>query len=167
MTSGVPQASVHGAAARVAGTVYGTIVVMATVSAGSKGDTGLWRLAVIVVATVVVLWLAHVYAHGLAESIESDRRLDGAELVAIAQRELPIVLAAVVPVAALVLGAAGVIRESRAIWLALALGLLALAFQGLRYARVERLEALGTCVAVGVNLALGLVIVGLKALLAH
>ena len=67
-------------AGRIAGTVYGTIVVMATVAAGGKGRVDAWQLAAFVVATVVVLWLAHVYAHGLAESIERGRRLDGAEL---------------------------------------------------------------------------------------
>ena len=114
-----------------------------------------------------MLWLAHVYAHGLAESIERGRRLDGAELVEVARREISIVLSAVAPVTALVLGATGIIRESRAIWLALVLCLLALGVQGARYAQVERLGRFATVVAVACNLGLGLVIVGLKALLAH
>lgn len=167
MTSGFPTRAVHGPRTGIAGTVYGTIIVMATVAAGGKGDVDAWALAVLVVATVIVLWVAHVYAHGLAESIDRGHRLDRDELTSVARREVAIVLAAVAPVTALVLGAAEVIRESRAVWLALILCLLALAVQGLRYARVERLGLLGTCVAVGVNLALGLVIVALKALLAH
>jgi hypothetical protein len=85
----------------------------------------------------------------------------------VAHRELGIALAAVAPVAALVLGALGVLRESSAIWLALFLGLLTLVVQGVRYARVERLGPLATIVSVSLNAALGLVIVGLKALLAH
>jgi hypothetical protein len=152
---------------RIAGTVYGTIVVMATVAAGGKGRVDAWELAVLVTATAVVLWIAHVYSHGLGESIESGHRLDRAELAVVARQEVSIVLAAAGPVLALVLGAAGIFRESRAVWLALTIGLLTLAAQGLRYARVERLGRLGTCTAVGINLALGLVIVGLKALLAH
>ena len=62
----------------IAGAVYGTIVVMATLAAGGSGEANrdAWQLAVFVLATVVVLWLAHVYAHGLAESIERGRRLD-------------------------------------------------------------------------------------------
>ncbi len=166
MTSYVPK-FLHGTATGIAGTVYGTIVVMATIAAGGKGGVDAWRLAVFVVATVVVLWIAHVYSHALAESIGRGRRLDRPELADIARREIAIVLAAVPPLAVLILGAAGVIRESRAIWLALVICLLALGVQGLRYARAERLGRLGTFIAVGVNLALGLVIVGLKALLAH
>jgi hypothetical protein len=70
-------------------------------------------------------------------------------------------------VAALLLGAVGVVRPTRAIWLAVALGAGALAAQGLRYARLEHLGRPATAAVVGVNLALGLLLIGLKALLAH
>jgi len=151
----------------IAGAVYGTIIVMATLVAGSTAKPDPWRLAGIVVTTVLVLWAAHVYSHGLAESIDLGRRLDDRELRSIAARELSIPLAAVAPVVALLLGAAGLLRETRAVWLAMGLGVATLAVQGLRYARVEKLGRTGTLVAVAVNLALGLVLVGLKALVAH
>jgi hypothetical protein len=83
------------------------------------------------------------------------------------RRELPIPLAAVPPVAALLLGAAGVLRETTAIRLALGIGLATLVVQGLRYAGVEGFSRAGTVVAVAVNLSLGLVIVALEAALAH
>lgn len=151
----------------VSGWVYGTIVVMATVAAGSAGEADSWRLATIVVATVLLLWVAHVYSHAIGESIYSGRRLDRRELSTVAREELTIPLAAVLPVAALVLGAAGVLRESRAIWAALGIGLFTLAAQGFRYARLERLSPIATVVSVAVNLALGLVIVGLEVALSH
>jgi hypothetical protein len=107
----------------IAGTVYGTIVVMATVTAGSNGeDTDTWWLAVVVGVTVLVLWIAHLYSHALAESLERRRRLDRAELGALARRELAIPAAALAPIAALVLGALGVIGEQTAVWLALGVG---------------------------------------------
>jgi len=151
----------------IAGTVYGTIMVMATLVAGSTAEPDPARLAAIVATTVLVLWAAHVYAHGLAESIDLGRRLDGAELRSIASRELSIPLAAVPPVVALLLGAVGLLRETRAVWLAMGLGVVTLAVQGLRYARVEKLGRTGTLVAVAINLALGLALVALKALVAH
>ena len=83
------------------------------------------------------------------------------------RRELPIPLAAVGPVSALLLGAAGVLRETTAIWLALGIGLATLAEQGFRSARVAGFTRTGTVVAVTVNLSLGLVIVALEAALAH
>jgi hypothetical protein len=140
---------------------------MAAITAGAEGATGMWELVAIAATAVLVIWIAHVYAHGLGESIELDRRLDGAELAAIAGRELTIPLAAVGPIAALVLGALGFIRESRALWLAIAIAVATLILQGVRYARVERLGRAGTLVAIGVNTLLGLVIVGLKAGLTH
>jgi hypothetical protein len=60
-----------------------------------------------------------------------------------------------------------VLREDSAIWLALAVGTVVLAVEGARYARVRRLGPVGTLTAVAVNLAVGLLVVGLKALLVH
>ncbi len=156
-----------GSKERISGTVYGTVVVMATVTAGSVSLPDVWKLAVSVAATVLVLWAAHVYAHALGESIRREKRLDRAGLVTIARSELGIPLAAVGPVAALVLGSVALLREATAVWLALAVGLLTLAVQGVRYAHIERLSGTATLVAVTGNLVLGLTIVALKAALAH
>jgi hypothetical protein len=151
----------------IAGWVYGTIVVMGAVAAGSAGQADPWRLATIVAATVIVLWVAHVYSDAIGESIYAGRRLDRRELSEVARAELTIPLAAVLPVAALVLGAAGVLRESRAIWLALGIGLFSLGVQGFRYAKLERLSPIATLASVAGNLAFGLVIVALEVALSH
>ena len=159
---------VLGSRSSIAGSVYGAIVVMGTITAGSAGGTmGPWQLASVTAATVVVLWLAHVYAHGLGESLEQGHTVTRAELASIARRESSIPLAATGPVFALVLGALGVLEDSTAGWVALGIGVATLGVQGLRYARGERLGRLGTVVAVCVNLALGLVIVALKAIVTH
>ena len=76
-------------------------------------------------------------------------------------------VAAVGPVAFRVLGAAGVLRESTAVFVALMIGLVSLAAAGVLYARVERLSPLWTAVSVAVNLGLGLVIVALEVALSH
>lgn len=154
----------------IAGTVYGTIVAMGALAAGAEGSGGEVRpsqLAALVAATVLVLWIAHVYSHALAETIRLDRRLDAAELASVARREFAMPLAAVLPVTALVLGALGVFRESTAVWLALGFGVATLAVDGFRYAAVGRLGLGGTFLSVSINLALGLTIVGLKAGLGH
>lgn len=152
---------------RISGTIYGTIVVMGAITAGSGAHAEPGELAGIVTATVLVLWIAHVYAWSVAESIEQGRRLDRVEFVSVARREAALALAAVGPVSALLLGALGIFRESRAIWLALVLGLVTLAVQGVRYARLEHIGRRGTVAAVAVNLLLGLVIVALKVLVGH
>jgi hypothetical protein len=148
----------------IAGSVYGTIVVMGTLTAGSVGgEPNAWKLASVTAGTVIVLWLAHVYAHSLGESLDRERAVTRREFAAIARREFAIPLAAAAPIAVLVLGGLGVVGESTAVWIALAIGVATLAAQGLRYANAERLGRTGTLVAVAVNVALGLLIVSMKA----
>lgn len=159
---------IFGSRTTIAGTVYGTIVVLAVIGAGGRAlENDLWQLVAIVVTTVVVLWLAHVYAHGLGESLQAGRRLKRAEVRGVARRELAVVLAAVGPTAALVLGASGLLAGRTAERLAFAVGVATLAVQGLRYARVERLGGRGALVAVAVNVTLGLVLVLLEVLVSH
>jgi hypothetical protein len=139
---------------------------MATIAAFGD-DEHPWKIAVAVALTAVVFWIAHTYAHGLSDSIARGRPLRVRELGPIARRESGIVFAAVPPLAALLLGAAGVLREGRAIWIALGIGLLTLALQGARYARLERVGLLRTLTAIAANVGLGLLVVALKAALAH
>jgi hypothetical protein len=154
--------------AGIAGTIYGTIVVMATVTAGSLGGgTDAGRLAVVVGGTVLVLWIAHLYSHALAESLERRRRLDRAELGAVARRELAIPLAAVAPIAVLLLSTLGVLAEQTAVRLALGIGTATLAAQGARYATAEQLGRPGTLAVIALNVLLGLTIVSVEVLLAH
>jgi hypothetical protein len=152
----------------VAGTVYGTIVVMASVAAGSRGDeTDAGTLAVFTATTVMVLWVAHVYAHGLAEGLRRGTRLRARELLTVAHHELSIPLAAIAPVAALVLAELGAIGPRTAIWLALCFGVATLAFQGARYAALEHMGRFEGAISVALNVGLGLVIVLLEATLTH
>ena len=151
----------------IAATVYGTVLAMAALAAGAVEHLSPDQLIAVVATTSAVIWLAHVYAHGLGESIEREHRLDRAEFAAIAARELPILAAAAAPVAVLLLGVFGVIDETPDIWLAFGVGFVALALQGARYARVERLGAVGTTVVIAANLALGGLVVLLKVLISH
>jgi hypothetical protein len=160
-------ALIAGTRETIAGTVYGTIVVLSVVTAASTVEHDLWRLTVIAAATVVIYWIAHVYSDGLGDSLHIGRRLTAAELAAIARRESSILLAAVLPVGAILVGALGVFANRTALWLAAGLGVATLTVQGLRYARLERLSRVGTIATIAINVALGLVIVVLKALVSH
>src|SRR5215212_9283868 len=82
-------------------------------------------------------------------------------------REVGILLAGVVPITALVLGAIGVFKETTAVWAAISVGLVTLAVEGVPFARIERLGLAATVVATVINLALGLLVVAMKVLLAH
>ena len=104
--------------------MYGTVVVMATLTAAYASTKDPWKVAAIVWTTSFVLWIAHVYSHGLSESLERERRLDRTELLSVARRERGVVFSGVGPSIALVLGAAGVLRESTSVWIAIGIGLL-------------------------------------------
>ena len=143
--------------------MYGTVIVMSTIVAGAADHAG-WDLTTLVASTALVIWISHVYAHELGESIEAHHRLNRRGLREIAARQLPILAAALIPTVMLSLGAAGILRENRAIWAALGVGLVTLGIQGARYAHIERLGVLGTIAVVAINLALGGAVVALKVL---
>jgi hypothetical protein len=153
---------------RLGGFIYGTIIVLAVLVAGARAyphEAG--HVAALVVVTSFVFWLAHVYSHGLGHSVAHDEHLSLAELGRIARREAAILEAAVLPVAALVLGVLGLVSTETAVWIAFGLGLLVLAVQGLVFARVERLGLLATVAVVAANLGLGIALVALKLVVTH
>jgi hypothetical protein len=152
---------------RIAGTIYGTVVAMATIVAAASSEVGPQRLAAIVAVTLTVLWVAHLYSHAIGEGVARGRQLTRAEVAEVATRGLALLLAAVPPVAALLLGGLGVFREATAVWLALALGMVTLAGQGVRYAHSEHLPIGKAALAVLLNLALGLLVIALKVAIAH
>jgi hypothetical protein len=153
---------------RLGGFVYGTIVVLSVIVTGLKAfPDALWHVALLVAVTTVVFWLAHVYAHGIAFSIGREEHLSLTELRGIARQETSIVGSGVPPEIALVLGATGVLSDQVATWSAFGLGLAVLALVGVQFARIEHLGAAQTIFAVLTNLALGLVLIGLKVLVVH
>src|SRR5262249_47314361 len=125
---------------RLAGFIYGTIVVLSVIVAGARAfPESPGHIAGVVVVTCAVFWLAHVYAHAVGESVSHGHPLSLGELAHIARREGSLAEAAVPPVVALVLGELGVFSEHAAIWIAFVLGLIVLGAQGLVFARMERL----------------------------
>ena len=152
----------------ISGTVYGTIIILAVLAAEARGYEGhMWQLGGVAFLTALVLWLAHVYAHGLGESVREGRRLTAAELSAIARREEAIVLSSIPPVCAIIAGSSGLLDQHSAYRLATALGIAALSFQGIRYAKLEQLSFTGTALSIALNLTLSLLIVLAEVWVAH
>jgi hypothetical protein len=152
----------------VAGTVYGTIVVMSVIAAGAHAyEHQLWRLVAIAGGSAVVLWLAHVYSEALGESLSIGRRITVDEVRSIARREAAVIAAAIIPLVAVALGALGILGHRAAVQLALWLGVGVLAAQGIRYARLENLPTGAAIATIGINLAIGLALVALEVLVAH
>ena len=153
---------------RLAGFIYGTIVTLSVVVAGGRAyphESG--HIALLALVTCVVFWVAHVYAQGLGHAVGHGTRLDVRELATIARHEASLIEASLPPIAALMLGSLGVISNHAAVWTALVLGLAVLGVQGIAYARIEHLGWWRTLAVFSLNLALGLVIIGLKLLVTH
>ena len=159
---------IFGSGGRIGSTVYGTLAVLATLTAAYAAEKHHpWGLVELVVTSFVVFWITYVYAHALSHSIEERRHLSRAILVRVAGSELGLLFSAIGPVLFLLLGAVGLISENVSIWLALAAGLLVLMVEGVRYAYGTEMGYLGTAAILIVNLVLGLCIVALKLTLVH
>jgi hypothetical protein len=153
---------------RLSGFIYGTIVALSVLVGGARAyPHSPGHIAVLVGVTCVVFWLAHVYAHAIGHAVARQERLTLGEIGTFARNEAALVEAALAPVVALLLGAAGVISGQASVWLAFAFGMVVLGVEGLVFARMERLGFLGTLLVVGLNLSLGLVLVALKILVGH
>jgi hypothetical protein len=150
------------------GAIYGSLLAASVVAGTSPGQRPPRPLELIVVllATGIVFWLAHVYAQ-LGGDRLAGASLSRKEVRVAAAREWPIVQAAVPPALAAGIGALLGLSDSGAAWLAL---LVAVAGQ-LGWALYAAAKAGATgrvMVASGVvNLVLGLLIVLLKVAVSH
>jgi hypothetical protein len=153
------------------GAIYGSLLagsVVVGAAAGARGNYHVepFRLALLLVATGLVFWLAHAYA-GLVGDRIHHALLDRAEIRRVARHEWPLLQAALPPAAAaLLVGLMGG-SDAAAGWIALAV---AIAGQvGWATVATLRAGARGPLVLLTavVNLVLGLLIVLLKTALHH
>ena len=147
--------------------VYGTILVngMIIVS-GTYGATS-WETFITVLGTVLVFWIAHVYAgtvagHGVIEGDETTLRT---ALRRSLRRSLGFLTSALIPCLILLIGALRVIPDVLAIWTALWLGVIILGVLGYRAFAVR-----GSSMAIRIlgclgTATLGLAMIFLKALI--
>ena len=153
---------------RLGGFIYGTILVLAVLVAGARAyPHAAGHIAALVAVSSAVFWIAHVYAHGLAEGVAKDEHLSISALRRIGRRERGIVEAALPPLGALLLGTFGLISTRAAVWTGFGLGLAVLVVEGFAFARVEHLSRVATLAVVAANLGLGVALVGLKLLVTH
>jgi len=148
----------------VARAIYGTILATALVAALSAYEgMGAWQILVSMVVTMVVFWVAHVYAEVLSQRLSAGRGLTWPEVRHAFRSELPMVAAAVPAALALLGSAVGLYSRDTGTWIAVGIGVAALFGYGLLLAYRERATVPRTLLTVLVNGSFGLVIVALKA----
>lgn len=112
--------------------VYGTILVSGMIVVAGEYKATSWQTFVIVIGTVLVFWVAHVYAgtvagHGV---IEGDETTLGTALRRAIRRSAGFLTSALIPSVVLLIGALRVIPDNIAIWVALWLGVVILGVLG-------------------------------------
>jgi hypothetical protein len=144
--------------------IYGTIIVSALIVVVDDGESD-FDLMVGVASTVLVFWLAHVFAFTVAHhGRRGDTQIGVGEALGRAlTHSTGLLLAAVVPVGVLGLGAIGVVDEVSAYLASLFVGVIVLFLLGL-LAFVERGARWYSCLAGGMATALlGVAVIVLKA----
>jgi hypothetical protein len=146
--------------------IYGTILVMAVITALSHDDSVTSaELVAGVLATTSVFWIAHVYAEVLGQRMEGEGvRLTFANVALAARGEWPLVEASLLPVLCLLLGVVGIVKTDTAVAIAIGAGVVELFGYGIAVGRRLNLSRGGIVVVGVVNGALRLVIVLLKVL---
>ncbi len=151
--------------------VYGVILVAGLVEILSSPAVASWDVLVKVLVTVVVFWLAHLYAGTVAHlGDEHETDLPGRQRLALAARyaldhSWGMLIAPLLPVAFLLLGVVGVISDEVAIWGTLWIAVVVLGILGYLKAAAwtSRLSIRMTSAAV--TSLLGLLLIGLKMLI--
>ncbi|RFA16281.1 hypothetical protein B7R21_02565 [Subtercola boreus] len=153
---------------RVSAYLYGNILVLAAVIGASDETEAHWSALLVVGATTVTTFLAHVVAHGVGQQIgrtDEDARLHvGAEL----RDAVPIITSGLVPLVVMALGALGVLSP---LWVEVIAGgilVVRIALSGIQVERLSDDRSSAGVLWAGFGLAaVSLVIVALKVLFTH
>lgn len=143
--------------------IYGTVLVCGVIAAESLYDPAPGKVLITSVAMLVIFWLTHVYAKVAAEA--GGERATWPSIVEHAREESPMLLAVVVPGAALAAAGLGHVESGTAISLALWCGVAQLAGAGALLAHRRGLSAWLIVVNGVICGASGLLVVLLKTLL--
>ncbi len=152
-----------------AAAIYGLILVdsVLAVYREEASSIGASTVAITVLVTALVFWLAHVYAELLAFRIEQRRPPGWSDALAAMRYEWPIVQATWAPILALLLGVVDLISDKKAVTLALLVCFAELGGLGLESARRGGATGAVVWVSGAVALLLGVIVVGLKVVVQH
>lgn len=151
--------------------VYGLILVSGLVASAGSGGAPAGRALAITAVTVVVFWLAHVYAgavaaHGTADAEGRPVPLGQAVRHAM-RRSSGLLVATVLPGIALMLGVVGVLPDKVAIWTSLWVCVGVLAWLGFVAYRRKGVTWPMQIVGAVSTASFGVVIIAAKAIITH
>ena len=145
--------------------IYGLILATSVIAVSREYEsTNAGRIAITVLVTGIVFWMAHVYARVLAGSMAEHRLLNRSEIRGVLRHDWPLVEVTVPLVLILALGAFGVIGDRAAILAATIAALAELAAAGSYAAHTSGASLRGTLLSAAIAVALGGAVVLLKVL---
>ena len=148
-------ASAHGDAGSA---VYGTIVAASVLLASGGGAIS---IALAMLAAGTVFWLAHAHVALVRAFVRDNTTITGRRVADTLTREWPIVQATFLPAAPLVLAILGVVSLDTARWFGVLICLIGLVAWGIVLSRSAHLSRRYSMLVIGINLGLGVLIVGL------
>jgi hypothetical protein len=147
-----------------AAAVYGSILAAGVVASLDVGDVGAGDMIAALAGTMVVFWLAHVWAEGIADRMHDPRPYTWRRLRAAAAWHWPMVQAATGPLLALALAGLGAWTLDTGVTLALAISIAQLVGWGIAVGR-RTFDSWPAALASGaVDGLLGMVLIVLKTL---
>ena len=149
---------------RRAGHLYG-LIISGAVLATAPDDFRLARIAVLLLGTLCIYWLAETYVHWMAARALRRRDLTGPERRAIIVDGWPLVAASAVPLAALALEAVLGIETKTALDITLAVNAAMLFAIGWQMGKVSGLSGGKLVLSAGIAGLLGVTMIGLKTLM--
>jgi hypothetical protein len=151
-----------------AGAIYGSLLAASVVAGTSPGEdyASPEELAVLLVATGLVFWLAHVYAQLFGGAEQGPDRLGWQNVQLVAAREWPMVVAVIPPALAALVGVAVGLSDIATSWLCLAVALAGLTGWAVVAAVAAGVRGHLIALSVMVSFSLGAAIIVLKVSLA-
>ena len=148
----------------IASAIYGLVVCASSLAAASVSGR-LWFVAISVLVTVVVYWMAESYSHTLAHHAVTQAPLSRADIQAILSQGWPLVSASFIPLATLLLMGALGASVFISINVSLAVATLLLVWAGWRASRASGMRGWRLVISCGTSALFGLAMVALKNLL--
>ena len=144
--------------------IYGLVLATSVIAVSREYDsTDAATIAVTVLVTGIVFWLAHVYARLLSRSIDRRRLLTGPEVREALRHDWPLVEVTIPLVLILGLGGVGLLRDRTAILIAMLVALAELGWAGAYAAHRSGAAAGRTILSALIAVMLGGAVVLLKA----
>jgi hypothetical protein len=145
--------------------IYGLVLALSVIAVSwyyGRPDAG--RIALSVLTTAVVFWLAHVYAYVLGRDMSQEQTMTRAEVAHAMRGNLSLIEVVIPLLFVLGLGEIGVIADTAAIIAATVIATVELAGAGGYAASRHGAGPWGVIASAAIGMALGLVVVLLKAL---